>query len=113
MDWGTHNAPPARRLEPPAPRLVETYWRVVGPSRKELSCGVYRTLAGLELRCGYGVDDLLRSTRLNPQDDVRYVAAGWLHVVLSTGSFDVLECHVGDELEQLRVALDNPEAPTQ
>ena len=80
----------------------------MGPSRKELSCGVYRTLAGLELRCGYTVDDLLRSARIGPQDDARYTAAGWLHIVLSNGSFDVVECAVGDELEQLRAALDVP-----
>jgi hypothetical protein len=94
-----HDAPPARRSEPPAPRVVEVYWRAVGPSRKELSCGLYRTSAGLELRCGYHGDDLLRSTRIGPEDDARYSAAGWLHVVLSKGAFEVLEGRVDQELE--------------
>ena len=86
--------------------LVEPYWRAIGPSRKELSCGLYRTAAGLELRCGYEGDDLLRSTRIGPRDGARYTAAGWLHVVLSNGAFDVAECQVSDELGQLRAAID-------
>jgi hypothetical protein len=54
-------------------------------------------LAGLELRCGYGIDDLLRSTRIGPQDDARHTAAGWLEIVVANGRFDVVECAVDDE----------------
>jgi hypothetical protein len=100
MDWVTHDAPHARWKEPPAPRLVETYWRAVAPSKKELACGLYRTDAGLELRCGYSVDDLIRSTRIGQQDEPRFLAAGWLHVVLSKGSFTVVESLVEDERRQ-------------
>jgi hypothetical protein len=113
VNWGTHDAPRIRRSEPPAPQLVEAYWRAVGPSGKELSCGLYRTAAGLELRCGYQIDELLRSTRMGLKDDARYTAALWLLVVLSNGSFDVLESHVGDELNQLRTALDSLDSHIQ
>jgi hypothetical protein len=54
-----------------------------------------------------------RSTRIGPQDDARYTAAGWLHIVLSNGSFDVVECAVEDELEHLRAALDVPPSGIQ
>jgi hypothetical protein len=83
---------------------VETYWRVVGPSGRELSCGFYRTIAGLELRCGYTIDDLLRSRRISPRDDARYLAAGWLHWYRPRG-LEVIESNVADELEQMRDAL--------
>ena len=105
VKWGTHDAPPARRSDPPAPRLVEMYWRAVGPSRKELNCGVYRIVAGLELRCGYGSDQLMRSTRIGAQDDGRTIAAGWLHLVLSNGWFELLESTVDEQLEELRASL--------
>ena len=48
MDWVAHDAQTPRRSEPPAPALLETCWRAVRPSRKELSCGLYRNTAGLE-----------------------------------------------------------------
>jgi hypothetical protein len=34
------------------------------------------------------------------------LAAGWLHVVLSKGGFMVLDCRVGDELENMAASLD-------
>ena len=36
-----------------APR-IETCWALLGPSRRLLTCGIYRTDAGLEIRVGYG-----------------------------------------------------------
>ena len=41
------------RLQAFAPR-IETCWAVVGPSRRPLFCGIYRTDVGLEVRIGYG-----------------------------------------------------------
>src|SRR5689334_16346011 len=104
MDWakGTYDAPSAMRIDPAAPRLLEMFWRVMGPSLKELCCGLYRTEAGLELRCGYGIDDLLRSQRVDDAFKARYLAAGWIAVVLAKGSFTVLESTVDDELAEIR-----------
>jgi hypothetical protein len=36
-----------------APR-IETCWALRGPSRRLLTCGIYRTDVGLEIRVGYG-----------------------------------------------------------
>ena len=36
-----------------APR-IETCWALLGPSRRVLTCGIYRTDVGLEIRVGYG-----------------------------------------------------------
>ena len=41
------------RLPAFAPR-IETCWAVIGPSRRPLVCGIYRTDVGLEVRVGYG-----------------------------------------------------------
>ena len=51
------------RMTPRPPReprldLLETCWRFLGPSRRVFECGIYRTDVGLELRAGYGPDDL-------------------------------------------------------
>ena len=40
------------RLAGLAPR-IETCWTLLGPSRRPLTCGIYRTDVGLEVRVGY------------------------------------------------------------
>jgi len=60
---------------------VQACGRVVGPSGKELSCGLYQTISRLELRCGYSLDELLCSARIAPEDDARQTPSqallGW------------------------------------
>ena len=41
--------------------LLETCWELRSPRSCLLTCGVFRTIAGLELRCGSGEHDLIRS----------------------------------------------------
>jgi hypothetical protein len=41
------------RMAGMAPR-IETCWALLGPSRRLLTCGIYRTDVGLEIRVGYG-----------------------------------------------------------
>jgi hypothetical protein len=50
-----------RRREAPAPVLITECWRLVGPSGKPIVCGIYKTDAGIEVRCGYSESDLVRS----------------------------------------------------
>jgi hypothetical protein len=50
-----------RRREPPGPVLITQCWRLLGPSGKPITCGIYRTDAGIEVRCGYSDADLVRS----------------------------------------------------
>lgn len=33
--------------------LIERCWLVVGPTNKPITCGIYRTAVGLEVRVGY------------------------------------------------------------
>ena len=42
----------------PRLELLETCWRFTGPNGRTFECGIYRTDVGLELRAGYGPDDL-------------------------------------------------------
>ena len=53
-----------------------------------LECGIYRTDApGLEVRCGYGEDGLLRSQRSAEIGRAREVAEAWRPAVLAKGGF--------------------------
>jgi hypothetical protein len=67
MDWstGTHDHQPPPRREPPAPTLLETCWSLTAPSgTRVLTCGIYQdTAPGVELRCGFSIDDVLWSER--------------------------------------------------
>jgi len=75
--WDERFAP--RESRTPDLTLIETCWRMTGPSRRVLDCTICRVETGVEVRCGYGPDDLLRS-QLAPDveaaRDRRAVAAG-------------------------------------
>jgi hypothetical protein len=60
---------------------------MVGPSGKPLRCDLCVTAAGLEVRCGYGGDDLLRSEFAKSREIADAVSATWKAVVLAKGSF--------------------------
>lgn len=72
------------------PRLdrVEVCWRLVGPSRKVIECGIYRTDAGLEVRCGYSDDDLVRSQFAIELGAARDLAEAWKQAALAKGFSD-------------------------
>ncbi len=70
--------------------LIEVCWRVVGPSTKIIECGIYRTDAGLEVRCGYSVEHLLRSEFATGIDIARDIASAWKDAVIEKGSFTEL-----------------------
>ena len=42
-----------------------------------LTCGVFQTIAALEVRCGYSDDDLIRSQIARELETAREIAAGW------------------------------------
>jgi hypothetical protein len=73
----------------PEPRLdlVEVCWRVVGPSKKVIDCGIYRTAVGLEVRCAYSerVEDFLRSQFANEIGMAREIAEAWKHAAMAKG----------------------------
>jgi hypothetical protein len=79
-----------RKREPRIPQLtlLETCWRLRGPSGRILTCGVYRTDApGLEVRVGYSEEDLLRSQRTADIGSARELAEEWRQAVLAKGGF--------------------------
>jgi hypothetical protein len=81
----------ARKNGPPKLDLVETFWRVVGPTGKPIVCGVYETEAGLEVRCHLveSVDALVRSERVPDLDIARDVAAAWKQAAIDKGFTEV------------------------
>jgi hypothetical protein len=75
---------PEPRLEP-----VETCWRMrsLQKATRILSCGIYRTDAGLEVRCEYEPDDLLRSQTAPEIGTARDAAEQWRQAVLAKDAF--------------------------
>jgi len=60
---------------------------MTGPSGKVLECGIYRVVTGLEVRCGYSPDDLLRSQVAPEIATAREVAEQWRQAVFAKGGF--------------------------
>ena len=80
MDWstGTHDHRPAPRSEPPKPTLLELSWQARSPRGRVLMCALYRGVAGrVEVRAGYGDQDLIRSELVPDVLTARDIAAGW------------------------------------
>ena len=84
MDWDQSKHAPAR-LE-----LLETYWRFRGPSGRVLDCSVYQTNAGLEVRAGYGLGDVLYLMRAIDEADARERAARLREAVIDAEGFTEL-----------------------
>lgn len=78
-----------RRPEPtPRLHLLETCWRFIAPSGRTLACGIYAIGApGLEVRVGYGDEDLLYS-KIEPEiASARELAAALRATVIDKGGF--------------------------
>lgn len=75
MDWGSVHGEKARRIESPAPRLLETCWRVRTRQRPHRDLGIYADNApGLEVRAGFSEEDLLKSQRTAEIGSARKIA---------------------------------------
>ena len=77
------------RENAPPMTLIETSWQLTSPRGRVLTCGVFRTIAGLEVRCGYSEDDLIRSQIARELGAAREVAAGWKTAALERGYSEV------------------------
>lgn len=80
---------------PPAPEprleLLEECWRLQSQhSHRILTCGIYRTDLGLEVRCGYEPDDLLRSQYAAEIGSARAIAEEWRQAVVAKDGFTEL-----------------------
>ena len=70
---------------------IEVCWRVRSRSRRRvLECGIYHTGAAIEVRCGYGGDDLLMSEVVPAVSIGRELAVEWRRIVTARGGFDEL-----------------------
>jgi hypothetical protein len=87
VDW--ENVGGEKPRQPPAlpvMDLLETCWRVRGPSGRVITCGRYVTDApDLEVRAGFSKRDLLRSERTPEINSARDVAETWRQAVLAKG----------------------------
>ena len=64
------------REDVPPITLLETCWKLRSPRGRVLTCGVFRTIAGLEVRCSYAQDDLIRSQYAPAIETARAIAMG-------------------------------------
>ena len=88
MDWNNVRGTPPPKPEPPAAHVVEACWRFTSPTGRTITCLVVSDDApGLEVRCGYGDEDLLRSQRSTEIGSARELAEEWRQAVLAKGSF--------------------------
>jgi hypothetical protein len=74
----------ASRREPRL-ELLKTCWRFIDPSQRIFECGIYRTDLGLEVRVGYGPEDLLRSQFAIEISAARDIASDWNQAVIAKG----------------------------
>ena len=75
---------------PTADPRIETCWALVGPSRRPLTCGIYRTDLGLELRVGYSERARLYSCRVAGLGIARAAATQLRDAVNGEGVFEEL-----------------------
>ena len=68
--------------------LLETCWQMKSPRGRLLTCGVFRTIAGLEVRCGYSEDDLIRSQYAVEIGTARALAANWKAAAALKGFYE-------------------------
>jgi len=87
MEWALHDHQGNHRRREPRLELLKVYWRMVGPSKKPITCGLYRTDAGLEVRAERSADDLLYSTLAATELDGEARAAAWKEAVEAKGGF--------------------------
>ena len=70
---------------------VPTFWRMRAPTGRLLTCGLYETAEGLELRAGYEGDDPLWAEVVESEEVGVALAAAWKAVVVGKGGFVDLE----------------------
>jgi hypothetical protein len=71
--------------------LVETLWRLVGPSGKPIICCIYRNAVGLEVHCHYAesIEALIRSERVADLDTAHDVAEAWKQAAIDKGFTEI------------------------
>ena len=70
---------------------LKVYWRMIGPSRKPITCALYRTPVGLEVRAEHPAGDLLLVERVQTELAAETYAAAWQAMVKAQGHFTSLD----------------------
>jgi hypothetical protein len=92
MDWATHDHRASGNASAPQLELVGVpYWRVRSQRQRLVECALYRTGAGLELRCGFSLDDPLFTQMVRNEAIGAMLAVDWKNAILSTGKFTEAE----------------------
>ena len=65
--------------------------RTATPATDEriIFCAIYRTDAGLQLRAGHSVDDVVRIETVRSLNAARGLAAGWRHALIGAGFIEL------------------------
>ena len=88
---------PPERIEPIEPpelvqpriELAQTFWRMAAPSGRHITCALYRTAEGLELRAGEGEGDHLLWNRVQTPHAAEVIAAMWKTAAAAQGFSDL------------------------
>ena len=91
MESALHDHQGNNRGREPRLELLKIYWRMVGPSKKPITCGLYRTDAGLEVRAERSAEDLIRSERVKSEIAADTYAAAWRATLEAQGGFTALD----------------------
>jgi len=75
--------------EQPAPVVIRECWRVIGTSGKPITCGFYEHPHGIEVRCQYSLEHLIRSQLAPDVDVAQDVAAAWKQAAIEKGFTEV------------------------
>ena len=70
---------------------VRKYRRVVGPNERILTCSLYRSAAGLEVRAEYTDNQLVHSMLAMTVVEADYFAAAWKDALDAAGDFTDLD----------------------
>jgi hypothetical protein len=91
MGWTKHAFTPAVTTTHPMPVRIELRWRVLMAASGEiLSCGLYEHPDGIEVRCGFNEETVIRSQVDRSLEDARRRAGLWLDHVKQTESCEGL-----------------------
>ena len=67
--------------------VLKIYWRLVGPTQRTVTCALYRTSAGLELRTYGNLPDPIHWLRVSTENQAADQAAAWKAAALTFGGF--------------------------
>jgi hypothetical protein len=83
------NAQTPRPPRGPRLELIQSCWKMRSLQKvtSVLACGIYRTGSCLEVRCGYGEHELLRSQFAAEIGTAREIAGQWRRAVMAKGGF--------------------------